>query len=616
MTGSTQLIPVNMQPGIMRDTTSYMAEGGYVDGNWIRFRQGNPQKRGGFVRETVAQKTNPTNTLFTGVSRSLLAWTDLASKKYLSSAGNAKVELMYNNQIYDITPFTKTDSLSNPLSTTNAQSVVTVHDVANGVSVGDTVVVNSQSSPIAGITLSGAYVVTVVVDTDNYKIDSGVSASSTVTGGGSTVSISYCLPVGPVDNGNNAGWGGGTWGTPGLDDGGWGQPRNGPGGLPMRQWSQDNWGEDLIANPRGGAIYQWVAANGPEVRLQTIENSPTHNSFILVAEPVRILVAFGSIEFASGLFDPMIIRWASQETLTDWDITDVNGTAGEYRLPNGNQIIGACQTKGEIVVFTDTTVYSMNFIGGEDIFQFTPLGTNISCVSQHAYIDVNGTIMWMGVDGFYTYTGVVNILPNTLNRYLFDQMGEGRINKTQKEKTYCAIIKEFNEVMWIYPDINETEVGHYVKYNYQENVWDYGTLDRTTWLDRGTFPNPYAISSGGRLYIEESGVDADGAPQPAFITTAYFDIADGTQLLFVDRILPDVTLPDSNTIQITVYTKRYPHPQAEVTTKGPYYFNDSDDKISFRARGRQMSIMYSVNSTGANFELGKVRIGIQQDGGR
>ncbi len=335
----------------------------------------------------------------------------------------------------------------------------------------------------------------------------------------------------------------------------------------------------------------------------------------MVAQPTRIVIAFGTNVFASGDFDPLIIRWTTQEALTDWEITSSN-TAGEFRLPGGNTIIAAVQTRGEILVFTDTDVYSMTYIGDNDVFQFQNLGTNVSTISSHSIIDVNGTIMWMGKDAFYYYNGIVNVLPNTLNKYLFAQAGEGRINQDQKEKTYCAIIKEFNELIWLYPRYDETECGHYAKYNFLENVWDYGSIDRTVWLDRGTFEKPYAISNSGVLYAHEEGYDDDGKPLNAFIRTAWFDIGDGTDMLFVNKIIPDIKLAEGKNVEVLVETKRYPHPQSDIETKGPFFFEDGDDKISLRSRGRQMALQFETNSNGCFFEIGKMRIGIQPDGGR
>lgn len=611
----TVLWAVPMAPGINKDQTEYMAEGGWVDGDHIRWRNGQPEKIGGWVRETVQQYTNPTNKLFTGVAREILAWIALDGTKYLSVGSNQRVELLGNGRIFDITPIRNTLNGTDILTTTEDSSLVSVAFTNHNVVVGDGVEFKDQTTPIDGITLSGTYNVVSVEDLNNFTIDSGVSATGSTVGGGGDITVNLLLENGKQSNGNLTGWGGGTWGTPGLDGGGWNRPRNGVGGANLRLWSFDIWGEDMVACLRGGSIYHWDKTNGETERLQKLDTAPDTNSFVLVSQPSRHLIAFGSEVFATGIFDPLIIRWASEESLTDWDIT-VTNSAGEYRLPKGNYIVGAAQTSQEIIVFTNSDVYSMRYVGGNDVFTFTPLGTNISVVSPNSFIDVNGIIYWMGVDAFYMYDGVVRKLPSTLNKYLFDQDGEGRLNFGQKEKVYVGIDKEFNEIIWFYPALTNPENNKYVKYNYLEGLWDYGTMERTVWFDKSVFPKPYALDTTGVLYVQEVGKDADGVVLPAFIRTAFFDIADGQDLMFIDKIVPDVRLPPNNGFNISIITKKYPHPLAKKVVKGPYLFTDTQEKISVRARGRQAALEFSVNATGSDFELGKIRIAIQKDGGR
>ena len=611
----TTLRSVQMRPGIVKDTTEYLAEGGWVDADHIRFRNGRPEKIGGWVKEITQQVTDPTNEMFTGVARDIISWTDLSGKKYLTVASHLKVEMLTDGLIYDITPVRETVALNNAISTTNTESEVQITDVNHNLVVGDYIFVTDQQTAVNGIDLAGEYTVTEVVDADNYKVDSGVAASGTTALSGGDLDIDYLLENGFQDNGNITGWGGGTWDTEGEAGGGYDRPRAGIGGSSLRLWSLDTWGEDLLANVRGGKIYQWDATNGPAVRMEVLTNAPEQNLFILVSQPSRHLIAFGSEVFVGSTFDPLIIRWATQESLTDWDITPTN-TAGEYRLPGGNYIVGAVQTRSDILVFTDTTVYSMRYVGGNNIFQFDPLGTNISVVSQNAFVDINGVVFWQGTDNFYMYDGVVSVLPSTIGKYLFDQDGEGQINFDQKEKAYLGIIREFNEIIGLYPSINSTEIDSYWKYNYIEGVFDTGTLNRTVWLDRNIFPKPYAVDELGRLYVHEEGKDADGSPLEAYIRSSYFDIDDGEDMMFMDRVLPDVLLPSSRNMEITFFVKKYPHPGADIITKGPYFFDDTKRKISLRVRGRQVSVEYKVTATGSDFEIGKFRYGLQPDGER
>jgi len=635
---------ITFQPGIRKDTTEYLAEGGWVDCDKIRFKNSTPSKLGGWVSENIEQSEkkgafssafssafseSKYSLLFTGSIRAMLTWTALDSGKYLATASEQRAELLFNNQIFDITPTRTTANLTNAISTSvrsfsNAfasafgienSTLVTIKHTAHSLVVGDFIDVISQASPAGGITLSGTYEVYSVIDSQNYRIDAGVAATSAVSLAGGALVIDYLLPTGFASNEGITGWGGGSWGTAGAGGAGWNRPRAGVGSSNMRQWSLDTWGEDLLACVRGGKIYQWDKTNGVTTRLQTIANAPTQNSFILVAQPSRHLIAFGSEVAATGVFDPLIIRWAEGESLTGWTITATN-TAGEYRLPKGNSIIGAVQTRSEIVIFTETDVYSMRYVGGNDIFAISPLGTNISITSPHSFIDINGVVVWIGTDGFYIYDGVVRSLPSTIGKFIFAQDSLGRINFAQKEKIVTGINKEFNEVWWFYPLYSSSENSNYVKYNYKDGVWDIGTMERTAWIDKGVFERPYAVNASGRLFLHEQGYDDDAAPMTSYITSGYFDLDDGDSLMYVDKIIPDIELDTNKNILISVLVKKYPHPEGTVTTKGPYYFDDSNNKISLRARGRQMALKFESTATNADYEIGKTRINIQPDGKR
>lgn len=611
-----------MRPGIIRNTTEYFADGGWSDGDKIRFRSSRPEKIGGWVRQPIEQDTDPTNLLFTGVARDIISWKDLSSLQYLAVATHQKVELLFGGKIFDITPVRANFSLNNIVSTFAASSIVNINIVNHGVSVGDFVFVNSQASPVDGITLSGEFVVTTITDLDNFEVDSGtVETGGAPSTGGGILDIDLLLENGAQSNGDLIGWGGGTWNTPGQGGLGWNNPRVGSGGLNLRQWSLDTFGEDLLACVREGQMFHWDATVGVAQRLQEISTLPSatsvpqENLFMLVSQPSRHIIAFGSEEFSSGTFDPLIIRWASQESIVDWDITNTN-SAGEFRLPKGNTIIGAVQTRAEILVFTDTDVYSMRFVGGNEIFRFEPLGTNTSAISQHAAIDVNGLIFWMGLDDFYMYDGVIRPIRNTLDESIFDQDGEFKLNDGQKEKVFAGVNKEFHEIWWLFPQNGTEEIDRYVIYNYLEDLWYDGELNRTVWLDRSIFENPFAFDETGTLFAHENGKDDDGSALFAFIRSGYFDIGDGESLMFVDEILPDIKLPATKSVQISLLTKKHPHPRASIITKGPFTFDDSISTLKVRARGRQMSILYETNATGGDFELGKIRLAIQADGER
>jgi len=601
----TQLKQIDINPGFFKNSTDYASENYWVDGDKIRFRNGRAEKVGGFVKEST----------FIGRTNKLHSWMDLTYSQYLVSGTESHVQILNGGQVYDVTPYRTTASLTNPISVSSGSNIITITATSHDLKVGDYIFVISQASSVGSINLQGfEYVVKTVPTTDTFTIQFTSNASSNSTGGGA-VSIGFYIPTAGTSSTSLTGYGGGTWGTPGEAGGGYGMPRDSSTiDNILRLWSFDNWGEDLIGCYTKGGIYQWDATTGLGTRLQLISGAPTENLFTLIAQPSRHLVAFGTQESVGGVFDPMTIRWADQETLTDWTITPTN-TAGEYRLPLGNKIVAAIQTRSEILVLTDTTVYSMRYVGGTDIFQFQILANNISSTSQNCGTDINGIVYWQGLDGFYMYNGSVQRLPCSLSLFLFDQDGDGRLNKDQKDKVICGTNKEFNEIIWFYPVYSSNENSRYVIYNYLENLWYDGTWERTSWLDSSVFNRPYATTSTGTLYVHEVGKDADSVAMPAYIKSGSMDIEDGQKLMFVDKFIPDFRLIPNRNAQVTLTFKKYPN-SVTSSIKGPFTFNNSTDKISLRGRGRQVSIEYSVDTTGSDFMIGAPRFSIQPDGER
>lgn len=614
MVSSTAPKKLTFNPGFNKNTTEYGAENYWVDGDKVRFRKGLPEKLGGFYKDIVYYCNNTSISNFTGVARKVHAWTDLQSNKLMAVGTHQKLEMLYGSQIYDVTPYREELSLEDAITTSVGSSEVTITDAnPHNLLVGERVFVDSQETAVDGITLSGEYAVTEIVSTVAFKVDSGVEATGTTSLGGDTLEINYLLEFGKESNGALSGYGGGSYDTEGKSGGGYGDPRASDGGLFLRQWSLDNWGEDGIACVRGGKIYHWDATSGVAERYKAIAGAPEQNLIVLVTDPSRVLVAFGSEVYSTGLFDPLIIRWADQETLTEWAITSEN-LAGEYRLASGNKIVAVVQTKGEVLIFTDSTLYSMRYVGGTDVFSFDVVGKNISCISQNCVIDVNGIVYWFGVDGFYSYNGSVNELSTSLEDYVFDQDGEGRVNMEQKEKTYCGINKEYNEIVWLYPPHSSEENSRYIMFNYLEGLWYDGTFDRTVWIDKGVFDKPYAIDSSGYLYVHEVGKDADGSPMPSFIRSGDIDIEDGDYVLFVDKFIPDFKLIPNRNAALTLYLRKFPNETQQV--KGPYSFNNNTKKVNVRARARQIAIEYSVSTLGADFKVGSPRFYFKQDGKR
>lgn len=610
----SELVKFNFRPGFNKNSTDYDLENHWVDGDKVRFRNGRAEKIGGWSKSILEQANNSSVTTFTGVTRAAHSWVDLNYNKYLCSSNHLKLEILNDDTVYDITPYRAELSLTDVITTVSGESEVTITHLNHSLKVGDFVFVDSQASAVDGITLSGEYTVLEIVDSSNFKIDSGTNATGSTSAAGGLLEINYLLETGYQDNGDLTGYSGGTWNTPGISGQGYNRPRAGVGGLFLREWSLDNWGEDLIACVRNGRIYQWDATNDVTTRAQVISNAPTENFLIMVAQPSRHLVAFGTQEEISGNFDPLTIRWASQETLTQWDSTADGSNSGEYRLPLGNYIVGAIQTRSEILVFTDRTVYSMRFVGGDNVFQFTILADNITAISQNCFVDVNGIVYWMGIDNFYMYDGVVRVLPCDLEEFIFDQDGGGQINYGQKEKVYCSTINSYNEIIWFYPSTSDTENNRYIIYNYKDGVWYDGTITRTCWVDSTVFEKPFGFGVDGSLFVHEQGYDDDGSPMYSWIQSGDVDIKDGTSFFLVDRFIPDFELRPNRNAQLTLNFKKYPSDSG--IEKGPYTFSGTTRKISVRGRGRHVSIKYEVNSLGADFDIGAPRLGITLDARR
>lgn len=702
----TVLKKIDFMPGFNKNTTAYSAENYWVDGDKIRFRNMRPEKIGGWVREYIEQVEDPTNNMFTGTARAGHTWVDLQFNKYLAIGTEKKIELMAGSQVYDITPYRASTTLTDAV-TTNGTTSVQITDTAHDASEGDYIYIDSQASAVDGVTLSGQYEVASVIDVDNFTVTVTTAATGSTSLAGGALEINYLLENGEVDNGNLTGYSGSTYGTPSSDpqtpialtnaittngtstvqitdtahglsvgdevvvvsqasavDGidlegdyevtsvidannytivardpvtlvetvatgststsggalsliygatGWNRPRAGVGGSFLRQTSFDNWGEDLIACIRGGKVYQWDASSGAGTRLTQITNSPEENYIALVAQPSRHLAVFGTVASVSGLFDPLTIRWASQETLTEWSIESTN-TAGEYRLPLGNYIVAVVQTKLEIIILTDNTVYSMRYVGGNEVFRFDIVATNTSAVSQHCAVNVNEIVYWQGLDDFYMYDGVVRPLNSSLEEYVFDQDSEGLLNFDQKEKVYCGVNKAYSEIMWLYPAGDSLEINRYVILNFADNLWYDGTLERTIWVDKNVFDSPFALNAAGQIYAHEIGVDDDGSPMEAYITSGDLDLDEGEKLMFVDKFIPDFKLRPNRGASVTISLKKYPNSTPQV--KGPYTFDNNTNKISFRARARHASITYTCNTLGADFEVGTCRFSVQPDGER
>ena len=699
---------LQFRPGLNREGTIYSNEGGWYDGDKIRFRSGLPEKIGGWVQ--VSPNT------YQGVCRSIWNWLDGDS-----GVGNQYIGVGTNNHYYiysggvynDITPIIQTDTLTNPFTTASASSIVTVSDASYNPGVGDYVTF-SNGSTVGGILISGEYAVATVPSTTSYTIVSSSPATSTATGGG-TVTAAYNYPSGLNVYSIGTGWGAGPWGR-----GTWGSGYSSGIGQQLRLWSSDNFGADLVLAPRGGPVFYWqdsgtvstraiylsslantttavtdastftasattitaTLANAPyiypymkitgtnitagtQVASTYITGSttvpitspttgassgnynfsyagafvPTQTYQVISSEVQEFLICFGANQYspnnANTTFNPMTVRWSDQANQYQW-IPIITNQSGEYTLTSGSYIMGARATRQEILVWTDSAIYSMQYIGAPYVWGFQILMDNISIMSPNCMITVNNITYWMGRDRFYYYDGTVKTLPCSLKQYVFEDL-----NQNQSYQVFAGANEGFNEVWWFYVSNSSqgTAVDKYVIYNYLDNCWYYGSMARTAWYQTGTQPYPIAADYNGRLLYHENGNDDNSiqgvtTPINSYIQSSDFDIGDGNNFGFVWRMLPDVNFNSSTTNQPAVTIQLQPRLNSgtayNTNTDNPtvqssqnfsaavpaYTVDQFTGQVYTRVRGRQMALRVESTGQGVAWQLGAPRIDIRQDGRR
>ena len=708
------------KPGVNRENTRYTTEGGWYECDKVRFRQGTPEKIGGWQR--ISGST------FLGVCRSLWNWVTLSALNLIGVGTNLKFYIEKGGQYYDVTPLrNQTDApvtLNAPFDCTSGSAVVTVNDTAHGMTTGD-VATFSGATAFGGFTaelINTNHTVT-VLGANSYTITMPAAATSTVTGGGgSSVSAvyhkynydltnpftatlnsnvitvshtahgattgsfvtfttpsglggnitaailtgefqvtvtgpnSYTIVVGATANATDVsgspgggavvaqyqinvgpsyqvpltGWGGGPWGS-----GTWG---NGVAStVDLRIWSQMNFGEDLIYAPRDGNLYYWDATGGVSQRGMDVSlmygasDVPTTQRLIFVSDISRFVFAFGCNDYGSSVQDTMLIRWSDQESVTNWTPAPTN-QAGSVRLSHGSEIVGVVQTRQEIVVFTDSSVYSLQYQGAPIVWGTQLLGDNISILSQNAVMVASGKVYWMGVDKFYVYDGRIQTLRCDLRNHIFSD-----INMSQNLQVFSGTNEGFNEVWWFYCSADSTTVDKYVVYNYAEDIWYYGSMARTAWLDSGLRDYPIAATYSQNIVNHEQGVDdnegATALPISATIGSSEFDIDDGHNFGFIWRLLPDITFrgsTGSNTPQVTMTLSpmqnsgsgvnappsRGGSNNASVARVAVATIEEFTGQVYIRVRGRQIIFTCASNQLGTTWQLGAPRIDIKSDGRR
>ena len=642
---------LQFRPGLNREGTDYSNEGGWYDGDKIRFRSGFPEKIGGWSRYS--------NDQFLGTCRSLWNWIDLDGANYLGLGTNLKYYIEKGGSYYDVTPiyFTSTNlgAPSGPFTVTVGSSIVTVYDAAYDPQVGDYVTFSGCSSLGGAITatvLNHEFKILTVNNVGNtFTINVGVNATSGDTGhGGATVVARYQYPIGGDVFTVGTGWGAGPWSR-----GTWGSSYTSGIGQQLRLWSNDNYGQDLVIAPRGGGIYYWKDSLGVSTRAQSLADLstafygptnyvygtytygqyvPTKTNQVLASSIQRFVIAMGANSFLetdpNTTFDPMLVRWSDQENAYNW-VPAITNQSGEFRLTNGSFIMGARTTRQENLIWTDSCLYSMQYLGAPYVWGFQVLMDNISVMSPNSMVTVNNVTYWMGTDKFYMYSGRVETLPCALRQYIFDD-----INKDQAFQVHCGSNEGYNEVWWFYCSGNSTTIDKYVIYNYVDRVWYYGSMARTAWLDSGIRPYPMATNYDNRVLYHESAVDdvsgLTPVPIDAYVQSSDFDIGDGHNFGFVWRILPDVNFNGSNVnepyVTMTVKPRQNsgaPYGTADsptvqsaddYSTRGVYNIQQFDGQVYTRLRGRQLSFRIESNSLGVSWQLGTPRIDIRQDGRR
>ena len=701
---------LTLKAGTNQENTRYTNESGWWYSDKMRFRQGTPEKIGGWQRISA--------TTFLGVCRSLWNWVTLNYLNLIGVGTNLKFYIENGGAYYDVTPIRETVTINNNPFALTASTTVTVTDTAHGCYTGDYVTfsgatdIGGGGTNVTASVLNQEFQVTVLT-VNTYTITISVTPNATAIaaspGGGATVTAAYQIHTGPAYAVALTGWGGGAWGA-----GPWGVGATSVNAIQL--WTQNNFGEDLIYAPSGAGIYYWsaqiglaplaftvtiaspavvttVLRNGTAVMLMTTgalptglsvgtvyyvvgstgttcnlsltyggaainttgtqsgiqsfsprglnitqlggaSDAPTVQNFIFVSDTSRFVFAFGCNDYGSTVQDPMLARWSDQESVTNWTPSATN-QAGSIRLSHGSRLVTCVQTRQEIVVFTDSSLYSFQYQGPPSVWSSQLLGDNISIIGPNAAIIASGVVYWMGVDKFYKYDGRTQTLRCDLRQYIYQD-----INLAQSTQVFAGTNEGFNEVWWFYCSSGSNVIDKYVTFNYFENngegVWAYGTLGRTAWLDSGLRDYPLAATYSYNLVNHEYGVNDNQTdttlPINAIISSSEFDIDDGDNFGFVWRILPDITFRGSETTnpQVTMTLipmqnsgSGYNNPislggneNATVTRTSTAVIEQFTGQVYVRVRGRQMILQVESNQIGCTWQLGSPRIDIKQDGRR
>ena len=613
------------RPGIDREGTDYSNEGGWFDANLVRFRKGLPEKIGGWAKNTLES--------FQSTCRALHPWVNLESTKYLGLGTTWKYYVKEGDVYYDVTPIRSIDLNVTTFAATNGSAVITATDTAHGAVVNDFVTISNA------VSLGGLITATVLntehqitsVTTNTYTFTASATANGSDTGnGGSATDAAYQINVGLDVYVDSTGWGAGLWSA-----GTFGGSTALTASNQLRLWSHDNFGEDLVMNVRQGGVFYWDQSNGLSTRavalsaLSGSDLTPTLALQVLVSDVDRHVICFGSDPLntggtaRTGVLDPMFIAWSDQENAAVWQPLSTN-TAGSFKLSAGSTIVGALRARQETLVWTDTSLYSMTFIGQPFTFGVNLVNEGVGLIAPNAAINAPSGVFWMDKKGFYVYSGAVQELPCTVQNYVFSDL-----NEEQNYQTFAFLNKEFDEVGWFYCSGSSEVIDRYVVFNYVEQVWSIGELSRSAWLDEGVFTTPLATQSNsdvGYLYNHETGNDDDGSPMDnVYIESSDFDLGEGTLYQMIRRIIPDVKFTGNGgsgqTINFIVKTRNYP--AESLTTAATSTCTTTTDKMDIRVRARQAALRLESDDdgsvgvrSGVGFRVGATRMDLQPSGKR
>jgi hypothetical protein len=636
---------LQFRPGVNRETTSYTNEGGWFDCDKVRFRFGTPEKIGGWER--LSGKS------FLGTCRALHPFVALDGTNYIGVGTHLKYYINEGGAYADITPIRETTAAGDvTFAATNGSSTITVTDTNHGANENDFVTFSgavSLGGQITADVLNQEYQIARIENANTYEIvarEVNTLADITVDGqytpvpvvadgsdtgnGGASVVGAYQVQTGLDTTVAGTGWGAGTWSR-----GAWGSGATLTAiGDTLRIWSHDNFGEDLIINIRNGGIYYWdkSTSSAPFARAVALSDlvgadatTPTIAKQVMISDRDRHVIVFGcDPENNIGTQDPLLIRFSDQENPLVWAASATN-TAGDLRIGTGSEIITALETRQQILVFTNVSLHAMQYLGPPFTFGINEIATNVTIAGPLAAVAVDDLVFWMGEEDFYMYTGQVQKLPCSVRSYVFNDF-----NVSQQEKVTAGVNSAYSEIWWFYPSANSENIDKYVVFNYQEQVWYYGALPRSVWLDRGINQYPIAASLDGYLYFHEFGFD-DGSVNPpasidSYIESSQMSIGAGDNFVFLSRLIPDVTFngstAESPSVDFTLQTRNWPGAayssttDSSVTRSATVPVEQFTNVVNVRLRGRSFAFKIASDETGVGWRLGTPRVDMRQDGRR